>query len=214
MSNPEINNEVHMPSLSELETGLRGKRLLGRILGVHGPPSQRGLQIADGYVRLVEKTLIEYESARKAMISFMSNGNFDSYCRAQDHIETCLQSLHRAIIYLYRLRRMGLRRADGMPFVPRPRDLQVLTDDVRSRVRGMRDACEHLDEDIINGRINENAEVAIHLGWECAKLAAYEIFYEEMSKWITQLHQFAVPLSRVELVVGSSTTDNNTEKDA
>lgn len=203
-----------MPSLAELEASLRGKRLLGRILGVHGPPSQRGLQIADGYVRLVEKTLIEYESARKEMISFMSDGKLDSYFRAQDHIETCLQSLHRAIIYLDRLRRMGLRRADGVPFVPKPRDLQVLNEGVRSRVRDIRDACEHLDEDIINGRIPKDAEVAIHLGWECAKLADYEICYEEISKWITQLHQFAVPLSRVELVVGNSTTDNNTEKNA
>jgi len=204
----EIKKKLQMPSLSDLDASLRGKRELGRILGVHGPSTPRGLQIADGYVRLVEKTIIEYESSRREMLSFMAGGVLDSYFRAQDHFETCLQALHRAIIFLDRLRRLGIRRADGTPFVPRPRDLEVLNEGVRSRVRDIRDACEHLDEDIINGRIPEDAEVAIHLGWECAKLADKEICYHEISKWIIQLHQFAVPLSRVELVVSSPATDN------
>ena len=209
----EITKKLQMPSLSDLETGLRGKRLLGRILGVHGPPTPRGLQIADGYVRLVEKTIIEYESARREMVSFMADGVLDSYFRAQDHFETCLHALHRAIIYLDRLRRLGIRRADGTPFVPRPSDLEVLNERIRTRVRDMRDACEHLDEDIIKGQIPKDAEVAIHLGWECAKLDDKEIFYTEISRWIIQLHQFALPLSIVKLVVSSPGTDNYDGKD-
>jgi len=209
----EINKELRMPSLSDLDAGLRGKRLLGRILGVHGPSTPRGLQIADGYVRLVEKTIIEYESARREMLSFMADGVANSYFQAQD-FETSLQALHRAIIYLDQLRRLGFSRADGTPFVPRPHDFEVLKAGIRSRVRGMRDACEHLDEDIIKAKIPEDAEVAVHLGWECVKLADKEIFYHEISRWIIQLHQFALLLSRVELVVSSPGTDNSKEKDA
>ena len=210
----EIKNELQMPSLSELDVSLRGKRLLGRIMGVHGPPSLRGLQIADGYVRLVEKTIIEYESARREMLSFMADGVLDNYFRAQDHFETCLHALHRTIIYLDRLRRLGFCRADGRPFVPRPRDLTVLNDPIRSQVRDFRDSCEHLDKDIINGKIPEDAEVAVHLGWNFAKLADKEICYHEISRWIKQLHQFALLLSRVELVVSSPATDNYKGKDA
>jgi hypothetical protein len=204
----EIKNELQMPSLSDLDPSLRGKRLLGRIMGVHGPSTPRGLQIADGYVRLVEKTLLEYESARKEMLSFMADGALDSYLRAQDHFETCVQSLHRAIIYLDRLRRMGLRRSDGTHFVPRPSELEVLNQGVIRQVRDIRDACEHLDEDIINGKILEDAEVAVHLGWKCASLADKDICYHDISRWIIQLHHFAVPLSRVELVVSSPSIDH------
>jgi hypothetical protein len=204
----EIKNELRMPSLSDLESSLRGKRLLGRIMGVQSPSTPRGLQIADGYVRLVEKTILAYESARKEMLSFMADGALDSYCRAQDHFETCVQSLHRAIIYLGRLRRMGLHQSDGTPFVPRPSELEVLNQGVIKQVRDVRDACEHLDADIINGKIPEDAEVAVHLSWKCASLAGKDIDYQDISRWIIQLHHFAVPLSRVELVVSSPAIDH------
>lgn len=211
MSNPETANELQMPSLSGLDANLRAKRLLGRIMGIHGPPTTRGLQIADGFVRLVEKTIIEYESTRRELISFMTDGVTTNYLRAQDHFETCLQSLHRAILYLDRLRRLGFQRTDGTPFVPRQRDLEVLNESTRARVRQIRDACEHLDKDIITGRIPEDAEVAIHLGWQCANLASLEICYEEISTWIGQLHHFAVLLSKVEIIVSSPRADSNGE---
>ncbi len=196
-----------MPSLSNLETSLRGKRVLGRIMGVLGPPSARGLQIADGFVRLVERTIIEYENSRRDLLSFSSKGTIENYFRAQDHFETCLQLLHRSILYLDRLRLLGFRQADGKAFVPRPRDLQILSENVRYRVRKIRDAIEHLDKDIIDGKIPEDAEVAIHLGWQSVKLVDAEIRHEEISGWIVQLHNFAVLLSKFELIVGCPSTD-------
>jgi hypothetical protein len=200
----EIEKKLEMPSLSGLDASLRGKRELGRILGAHGSSTSRGLQIADGYVRLVEKTIIEYESARREMVSFMAGGVLGKYFRAQDHFETCLQALYRAIIYLDRIRRLDIRHKDGTPFEPRPPDLEVLSEGVRSRLEEIRDACVDLDEDIINERIPEDAEVAICLGWDCARLADKEICYDEISKWIIQLYQIAVPLSRVEVVVNNT----------
>jgi len=209
MTIQETKEQLQMPSLSNLETSLRGKRLLGRIMGVHGPPTTRGLQIADGLVRLVEKTVLEYECARTELLSFMRDGLADNYFRAQDYFETCIQSLHRSILYLDRLRRLGFCRPDGTPFIPRLRDLEVLNEGIRSRVRNLRDASKHLDEDIIKGQIPEEADVAIHLGWQYAKLAGTEICYEEVSKWIIQLHHFAVLLSRVELVVSNPATSTS-----
>jgi hypothetical protein len=137
--------ETNMPSVAHLETSLRAKRELGHILGIHGPPTPRGKQIADGYVRLVEKTTLEYQESREKLIAFFKDGTFDHYCRAQDHFESSIHSLHRAILYLDQLRGLGFRRSDGTPFVPRPRDLEVLREDVKSRVREFRDLAEHLD---------------------------------------------------------------------
>jgi hypothetical protein len=70
-------------------------------------------------------------------------------------------------------------------------------------VRQFRDLSEHLDADILSGRIPENAEVAIHLVWDRASLADAEIRYEDITNWIRQLHQFAVLLSRVEIIVNN-----------
>ena len=192
---------VSMPMLN-LEPSLRGKRLLGNLLGVHGPDTKRGQQIADGFVRLVEKAILEYQACRERFIAFHEKGEFDDHCRAQDHFETSIQAAHRAITYLERLRAMNLRQADGAPFIPRPRDLEVLRSDVKNKVRVFRDFAEHLDDDIVSGKIPVDAEVGIHLGWEKATLNQAEIVYVDLSRWLTQLHLFASLLSRVSIVIG------------
>lgn len=194
--------QANMPSLAHLETSLRSKRELGNILGVHGPQTPRGRQIADGFVRLVEKTTLEYRQSREGLIAFLKDGTLDHYFRAQDYFESSIQSLHRAILYLDRLRALGLRQRDGSPFVPRPRDLEVLRDDVKTRVRELRDLAEHLDKDIVGGRLPVDAEVAIHLGRDAACLGMTEIVYVDLARWIEQLHYFALFLSRVQVLVG------------
>lgn len=192
-----------MPTLEHLDMSLRGKRMIGNIMGIHGPPEPRAKQIADGYVRLVEKTIIDYQEARNKLFLFMAGGGeFDNYCRAQDFIESSVQSLHRAILYLDKLRRFGFCGADGSPFVPKPRELTVLRDKVKARVRKLRDACEHLDEDIIDGKISPNSDVAIHLGYKAVDLYGITISYVDLAKWMEQLHHFALLLSCVQITVG------------
>jgi len=192
--------ERGMPDLAHLEGSLRGKRELGRALGAHAQPSGRGAQLADGFVRLVEKALLEYQEARARQIAFTAQGDFDDWFRAQDHFESCVQSLHRGIVYLERLRSLGCRRSDGEPFIPRPRDLEVLRDSVKTQVRDMRDAVEHLDKDILDGNLSESATVGIHLQFEKATLGSLQLRYAEVARWIEQLHEFAALLSRVNLV--------------
>lgn len=192
--------ERAMPQLS-VEASLRSKRALGRLLGVHGPPAPDGRQLADGYVRLVEKTILEYQAARAKLIAFLRDGFADDYYRAQDHFESSTHSLHRAIEYLDRLRRRGFRQADGSPFIPRPRDLEVLREGegVRSAIRDLRDRAEHLDDDIVSGRLPPGADVAIHLGWDRASIGGVELAYVDVVRCVEQLHHFAALLSRVQI---------------
>lgn len=190
-----------MPSLDHLEVSLRGKRELGQLLGAHEQPSGRARQIADGYVRLVEKTVLEYMEARTHLIRFLAEGTLDDLHRAQDHFESCIQSLHRALIYFERLRGFGYKRGDGTPFIPRPREVEVLRDTVRTPVRVMRDALEHLDKDILDGTLPEDSQAGPHLGWDLATLAAHKLRYADVARWIEQLHEFAALLSRVHLQV-------------
>jgi len=193
-----------MPSIDHLETSLRGKRELGQLLGAHAQPSGRARQIADGYVRLVEKTVLEYKEARTHLIRFLAEGIVDDLHRAQDHFESCIQSLHRGLIYFDRLRGFGYKRGDGTPFIPRPRELEVLRDTVRAPVRAMRGALEHLDNDILDGTLSEDSPAGPHLGWEVVTLGAHKLRYVDVARWIEQLHGFAALLSRVHLQVGAA----------
>lgn len=201
--------EASMPAVG-LETSLRSKRLLGNLLGVHGPHTPSGKQIADGFVRLVEKAILEYQASRERLLAFQEKGEVDDQFRAQDHIETSLQSTHRAITYLDRLRNMGFRQVDGSAFIPRPRDLEILRENVKTKVRELRDFAEHLDQDIVAGKLLVEAEVGIHLGWEKASLNGAEIVYTDFTRWLTQLHYFADLLSQVNITVG---TAPSTEED-
>lgn len=191
-----------MPSLDHLETSLRGKRELGQLLGVHAQPSGRAKQIADGYVRLVEKAVLEYKETRTHLVRFLAEGAVDDLHRAQDHFESCIQSLHRALIYFDRLRGFGYKRGDGTPFIPRPRDLEILRNTVKTPVRAMRDALEHLDNDILDGTLPEDSPAGPHLGWEVVTLGAHKLRYADVARSIEQLHEFAALLSRVHLQVG------------
>jgi hypothetical protein len=138
------------------------------------------------------------------LIAFYQGGGvFDNYCRAQDHFESCINSLHRAIGFLDRLRKMGFQKADGSSFIPKPRDLEVLREHVRTSVKQFRDLSEHRDEDILAGRVPDDEDIAIHLGFDKATLATAEIRYDDVTDWIRQLHYFALPLSRVEIKVNN-----------
>jgi len=109
---------IESPNLSDLPARLRTDRYLANILGVMGPRVPRGKQVADGFVRLVERTLAEYNHGRSALFAFMEpTHELHQYFSAQDHFENCVQLLHRAISYLDRLRRMGLQIDGAGPFV-------------------------------------------------------------------------------------------------
>jgi hypothetical protein len=195
-----------MPSLRHLEGSLRSKRDLGKVLGLHGQPISRGRQLADGYVRLVEKTVLEFEASRDTLIVFLSEGYADQMFRSQDHFESCVQSMHKAILFLDRLRHLDLRRADGSSFVPRPRDLVVLREDVKIQVRHMRDTIEHLDEDILKNKLSESALIGVHMGWDKASIGNYNLAFADVASWIEILHGFAKLLSNTELVVSGERT--------
>lgn len=208
MRNEEAVERVskNMPPLG-LELSLRSKRSLGRLLGVHGWSTPRARQVADGFVRLVEKAVLEYEASRERFIEFLGEGAADDLFRAQDHFESCIQSLHRAIAYLDRLRKLDIRQTDGQAFVPRPRDLEVLRDEAKGKVRRFRDFAEHLDQDVIKGTLSEDAEVSIHLGWEVATLNGAHIEYASLGRWIRQVYGLALHLSVVHLVIGQASSE-------
>ena len=200
--NPEFRAalEMGMPDLG-LDRSLRAKRRTGKLLGVHGPLDAKGRLIADGLVRLVEKSVLEYEETKTQLLQFFPDGYLFRYHRAQDHFESFVQSLHRAVTYLDRLRARGYCGPDGRPLVPKPRDIEVLRDSTKASVRVFRDCLEHLDLDILQGKIDVTDDVAPKLGTEAATIGDATLVYVDLARWCRQLHSIAGLLSYVTLIV-------------
>ena len=190
-----------MPAL-DLEPALRAKRQLGKILGVHGPRDPKGQLITDGLVRLADKAALEYRAARSELLEFPVAGYVDRYHRAQDHFESFVQCLHRAMNYLDRLRSLGYQTADGSPLVSRPRDLEALSPSAIKTVREFRDTLEHLDKDILGGLIGPLDDVGPNLGTHAASIGRFELCYKDAVRWCEQIHEIAARLSVVRLTVG------------
>jgi hypothetical protein len=180
------------------------------VLGAYGVPTLHAKQIVDGYVRLVERSIVEYQRARAAIYRLLQPGGLQDYYDAQDHFENCIHNVHRAILYLERLRRFGFRKRDGSVFIPRPRDLEVLSETARQAVRNLRDSIEHLDQDIVEGRIPHADPVALHAGRTSIRLQGNEVSYEDLARWITQLHGFASLMSRYEISIASGDSATST----
>jgi len=194
--------EAGMPPL-EVRGTLRSKRELGHRLGVAAPRQPKGRQIVDGLVRLSDKSVCEYQACRENLVEFLRQGNPDRLHRAQDHFESCVQSLHRAINFLDRLRSLGYRTEDGQPLVARPRDFEVLREGVRAQVRVFRDLLEHLEDDIAADRVPPGSPAQLHLGWEQATLEGEVLPYRDVVRWLTAIHELVSPLAQVTLTVGA-----------
>lgn len=190
-----------MPSLDELDSSLRSRRFLGNLLKISAPPTSIGRHVADAFVHVVAKSLIEYRALRAAMLSFLADGIAEDYHRAQDQAESCVNSLHRAIKLLDRLRSLGFTLPDGQPYVPRARDLAILREANRKKVRDLRDAQEHIDSDVLGGRLPPDSDVTIRPMWDKLSLHGKELSYAEIAENVRQLHKFAAELSTVTIVV-------------
>lgn len=194
--------EAGMPPLQVVGT-LRSKRELGRVLGLAVPTQPKGRQIVDGLIRLSDKAVCEYQACRAQLLAYLREGNLDCLHRAQDHFESCIQSLHRAINFLHRLRSLGYRTEGGQPLVVRPREFEVLREEVRAQIRIFRDLLEHLEDDIAADRVPPNSSAQLHLGWEKATLEEAVLFYRDVVRWCAAVHELVAPLAQVTLKVGS-----------
>ena len=191
-----------MPPLPVLGT-FRSKRELRHVLGMAAPSEPKGRRVVDGLVRLSDKAVLEYQGCRDSLLHFLRHGDPDKLHRAQDHFESSIQSLHRAINYLERLRNLGYVRPGGEPLVARPRDMEILRDAVRTKIRTFRGFIEHLERDIIQDKVLADKPAFLHLGWDHASINSATLEYGDVARWCSQLHYFALPLSVVTITVRS-----------
>jgi hypothetical protein len=174
---PQQNN---MPSLEHLDTKNILNVMLNALFGERGVPGQPGRPLANYLARLMDKTILAYESARGEMTRYVerpSDNVFSPLFRAQDQLETTIDSLWRVACFTERLRRYKLAPTLDVSRLPLRTDQQ--------RIRQMRHAIQHADEHVFKGRANESWLAVCD---DAIELADQRIRYRELAAWIEGYH--------------------------
>jgi hypothetical protein len=187
-----------MPDLSSLSDNLVGTYFFNRIFRDKGfePSDGRGRAFFITLIRLVGKTLHEYEEARKHLQDYVDCRKKSLLLRCADHMETCIDSLHRLFKYAATLRDRlrTLRKKTGQPVppidwgkVPKKREMK--------RVKEIRSAIRHMDKEMIEGRVGPGAgPIGLRVMSDSIELDAQVIYYSELASWIRQVREVAEQL--------------------
>lgn len=176
-----------MPSLEHLDSKNTLNALLNvffRQKGVLPPPGQG---LLNNLTRLTDKAVIEYEAARAALDRYVDprgDRALSDVFRTFDHLETCLDALHRAGQHAE-----ALRSAPGGPAI---NVKQTPSPEARDRVRKVRNAIQHAEERILRGKTGAATGRPLGLiGTDKSLMAGDQglyIRYDWLAAWITRYH--------------------------
>lgn len=118
--------------------------------------------LAGNYVRLVEASVAEYNLAHMKLKEFWGTHgylNLSAMHRSVSHFENCLSSMYRAANGFRKLRRHQSRDPLCLRLnMERP---SFATDAIGGRFRKMRHEIHHLEEMVVNGRLQPGQPIAL-----------------------------------------------------
>jgi len=179
-----------MPDLSKLNDMVMLALMLNRALRGGGPKDHISYALVANFIRFADQTLQEYKAARNALLEYINRPNnnvFGPLFRAIGHCEICLISLNRSINFAKRIQQ-------NRNTLQIPRNLSVLSGAVTERIRNFRNAIEHLDKDILNGKIQKGEPVSLLVNSDSIELLGEEIYFKEIAVWIQELNSLASTL--------------------
>ena len=187
-----------MPDLSDLSGKLTISYFMNQWFGrtglqLDGPGGYQFLN----FIRLVDKTLLEYEQSREYLQQYVDSHNKTSlFLRCTGHMENCVDSLHRSLLHLEGLK-ASLHKERERASEPLPQiDRQELPNKAsRKRVVRIRNAMQHMDKRITQGRAGADiAPIGLTVKSDSIEVDHEEIYFEELASWIRQIHNVAEQL--------------------
>jgi hypothetical protein len=186
------------PELPDL-TGLQARQILDLTLNLllgNEPPvvrSPENSQLYVNFVRLADKTVHEYESARQACKTYRDTpaerNLLGPYWQAVDDIEGCINALYRALLYLGRLRKNGV--------VLDRTDTKLLCETALKSLKSVRDAIEHTDEHISKNGVPSGCTPWLVLEKEHLEIEGHQLTYASLAGWIVRTSETARRLGTV-----------------
>ncbi|MGZ4531166.1 MAG: hypothetical protein ACXVXP_02310 [Mycobacteriaceae bacterium] len=195
-------NGLDLPPVDHLSNNGSLNVILDRVLagGPTGfPQSPSALGLLSNFVRLVDKSLREYDAARAELTVYVEphEGTLRTspYIRAVDHMENCVGATHRSVLNAKALRELGVGRG-----APR------LTDRQESRLAHVRHAIEHSDEKLLGKQkfkssppFNSDEPYSLRLANTSMVIGRLVLTYQDLHSAITKMYR------AVEKVRGVST---------
>jgi hypothetical protein len=114
------------------------------------------------YVRLVEGAYTHYRVARSHVEAFWnahSSLALGSAIISTTYFEDCINSMHRAVLFMRRIRSNRDVPADLKSLFPKKP--QFATEAVAKRLRDIRGAIQHMDDRVLNGNIPKDTPFAL-----------------------------------------------------
>jgi hypothetical protein len=157
-------------------------RMAGQVARVSRTPT--GHKLFLNVVRLSDKATSEYQSARETADDFAENWQMmrlSPYFRTVDHLESCVNALHRALLHLD-----AIRSNQSLPVIDRTawRSLS----DAQTRLNDIRDAIEHTEERVRTGTIAIGDFPFLRADERHLELEGHQVKYSEMAEWLRRVH--------------------------
>ena len=114
MSKKRYLENLEMPALPKLRVPSAASNHLARlILLKEGPKTRRSFNLTISFLRLADFSALEYLRARSALSSFSTERAVNRFFEGICHLENCIVSMHRALLFIQQIRRLGLLTHDG-----------------------------------------------------------------------------------------------------
>ena len=180
-----------MPDLSDLNSKASLMLILNRMFAGGGPKDSKSYALVMNFIRIVDKLVVEYESARASLSEYINTPNnvISPLLVATGECESCITTMVRAINLGRRIR----RDQNGPQLA---RTIPVLAKAVGSRANDMRNAIEHIDGQIVKDTWVPGEPVCLLLKNDRLELIGEELEYSELAAWISQLQQLAEQLAQ------------------
>jgi len=156
-------------------------QLLNVYFNSGGPSDYAAAAYSRNFVRLCDLAIQEYRFARVTLMEYINTPNnvMSPLFIATGHFEQCIHAMRRAIRFA--------RHKNG-PRLPRT---PVVSSDVASRIRNMRDAIEHTDERVRDKEIQHGDFLIMAVRSDGIELQGEDILYTELHEWLCQLQQLS-----------------------
>ncbi len=181
------------------------------------PDDYRVHAIVSTYVRLVEASFAQYELGRIHLNVFWNTHNgiaMADYNLSGSHFESCINSMHRAILCAKKIR--GSKHVPGDIKALITQKPAFLANKVAFRLRKIRDMIQHMDEMVLKGKIEMGTSFSLRTDGpeipiedhdqpnqtlktiDRLTLGDQTILMSELTLWLNEMRQVADQISAYE----------------
>lgn len=144
------------------------------------------------FVRLVDLSIYCYGRGSELLKGFAAasdpmHPNLWPHIQAAYYFEFCIDKLLQALKFLRAIKKD--RDAPKTLQTKMRRDLGVLKSE--SRIREFRNCLQHLESDVISGKIAYNQPVALYPQEDNIEVASYSISYSDLASWLRELSRIS-----------------------